>query len=205
MSDESPMTEAAEGEAEAAERIAAADDAWAFDVLVAAEAAWDEAVPGWRAVLAAAGEAVTPILRERLAEAGVLAPVEVAVMLSDDAAVRELNRDWRDADKPTNVLSFAAWWDDDCPPPPAPGLPVMLGDVVFARETVVAEAARDGIPAAHHLAHLAIHGLLHLLGYDHQEPDEAEEMETLEIRLLAAQGIADPYADPEARGGRGDG
>ena len=81
--------------------------------------------------------------------------------------MRELNRDWRGFDKPTNVLSFATWWDDDCPPPPAPDLPAHLGDLALALETLLAEALAEGKAPADHLAHLVLHGLLHLIGYDH--------------------------------------
>ncbi len=176
---------------EIVDRIAAADGAWAFEVEAAA--AWEAAVPGWRTVLARVAAAAAPTLREALVEAGGLAPAEIAVLLADDAAVRELNRDWRGLDKPTNVLSFATWWDDDCPPPPAAGVAVHLGDLELALETLLAEAASEGKPPADHLAHLTLHGILHLLGYDHLEEDEARDMESLEIRLLAEIGVPDPY------------
>lgn len=117
-------------------------------------------------------------------------PAEVSLVLADDATVRDLNRDWRGKDKPTNVLSFPA--EDDFPMPDAPRL---LGDIVLARETVAREALEQSKSFDHHLSHLVVHGLLHLLGYDHIEDREAEEMEALEIDLLAAMGIPDPYGD----------
>ena len=92
-------------------------------------------------------------------------------------------------DAPTNVLSFPA----AASAPPAPGAPLLLGDVVLAFETVAAEAAAQGKPLADHLAHLVVHGVLHLLGFDHEADAEAERMEALETRLLAGLGIADPY------------
>lgn len=121
------------------------------------------------------------------------AQYEMSIVLADDAFVRELNRNYRNIDKPTNVLSFPA--EDE-------GVqgPRMLGDVVLAFETVQREAAEAGKPARDHLAHLIVHGTLHLLGYDHEEAPEAEKMEALERKILAGLGIADPY-QAEAGGG----
>jgi len=113
---------------------------------------------------------------------------EVAVMLTDDARIRELNKEWRGQDKPTNVLSFPA-----APPPGVASAPLMLGDIAIAFETTRSEAETEGKPFQNHLSHLAIHGFLHLLGYDHLDDDEAEEMEALEREILASLGIADPY------------
>ncbi len=111
---------------------------------------------------------------------------EVSVLLTDDAAVRELNRTWRGLDKPTNVLSFPAAKQ-------ASGQPPMLGDIAIAYETVAREAAEEGKPFLHHLAHLAVHGYLHLMGYDHQTDSEAEAMEALERDILRSLRIPDPY------------
>jgi probable rRNA maturation factor len=112
---------------------------------------------------------------------------EIAIALSSDAAVRELNGRFRGQDKPTNVLSF----------PAAPGFPgvqaMPSGDIVIAYETVLREAAADDKPALHHLAHLTVHGLLHLAGYDHDDDADAETMERLEQRILASLAIPDPY------------
>lgn len=120
-------------------------------------------------------------------------PPEVSVLLADDGRVRELNRDWRGKDSPTNVLSFPAWEPGTQLPPEGP-LP--LGDVAVALETVLREAAAEGKTPEAHLAHLVVHGTLHLLGHDHEVEDEAERMEALEVRALEALGIADPYAAP---------
>ncbi|MGE5477893.1 MAG: rRNA maturation RNase YbeY [Bacteroidales bacterium] len=120
-------------------------------------------------------------------------PVEISVVLADDATVQGLNRDWRGKDKPTNVLSFAALDDEDAPL--AEGAPLLLGDVILAFETCQDEAAGLGKPLSEHLCHLVVHGVLHLLGYDHEDDEtEAEEMERLETAILAGFGIADPYA-----------
>ncbi|HEX8374556.1 MAG TPA: rRNA maturation RNase YbeY, partial [Geminicoccaceae bacterium] len=121
-----------------------------------------------------------------------LPPVEVSVLLADDAHVRELNRVWRGVDKPTNVPSFPAREPGE--PWPAEG-PAHLGDVAVALETVLREAAAEGKAPGDHLAHLVVHGTLHLLGHDHDADAEADAMEALEVRVLAGLGVADPYRD----------
>jgi probable rRNA maturation factor len=116
---------------------------------------------------------------------------ELSLLLTDDKRIRIVNRDWRGFDKATNVLSFPA-----APPERIPSSPV-LGDIVLALETVEREAEAEDKAVADHLSHLVIHGLLHLLGEDHETPDQAEQMEALEIAALARLGIADPYADSD--------
>jgi probable rRNA maturation factor len=113
---------------------------------------------------------------------------ELSVVLTDDESQRALNRQWRGIDKPTNVLSF---------PQIEPFGPVsgLLGDLTLARETLEREAGEMGIAFGDHLTHLVVHGVLHLLGYDHVEPVDALVMEPLETQILAGLGIADPYAD----------
>jgi len=123
------------------------------------------------------------------------ADAELAVMLTDDAGIQTLNRNWRGQDKPTNVLSFPALQ-------PAGGQssddgPRMLGDIAIAWETTRREADDEQKPFDHHLSHLAVHGFLHLVGYDHENDVDAEAMEHLERDILAALGIADPYADQD--------
>lgn len=121
------------------------------------------------------------------------APVVIGLLLADDAAIRELNRAWRGQDKPTNVLSFPA------PAQPSGGAgPRVLGDIALAYETVVREARQEAKVLADHVAHLLVHGTLHLLGRDHQGNEEADAMEALEIRALAGIGIANPYRDEAA-------
>lgn len=119
-----------------------------------------------------------------------LAPAEACVALSDDAAVHELNRRYRGKDAPTNVLSFPA---PDIAFPENEAGPRPLGDLVLAYETLVREARDQDIPLAHHLQHLVVHGLLHLLGFDHETDREAEEMEAIEVEILAGLGISNPY------------
>jgi probable rRNA maturation factor len=115
---------------------------------------------------------------------------ELSLLFTDDAHIKALNAEWRGKDKPTNVLSFPAFPPDK----QSVDLPPMLGDIVLAYETVDKEAALEEKPFDHHLSHLLVHGLLHLLGYDHEEDGEAEEMEALERRVLARLAIDDPYA-----------
>jgi probable rRNA maturation factor len=116
-------------------------------------------------------------------------PTEVSLVFGDDEMIREINAEWRDKDKPTNVLSFPAF---PVTPGKMPG--PMLGDIIIARETVEREAVELDKSFEDHLTHLMVHGFLHLLGYDHIEIDDAEKMETLETRILAELGLSDPYA-----------
>ncbi len=116
----------------------------------------------------------------------------LSILMADDATVRTLNRDWRGKDSPTNVLSFPSDM------PAIPDEPDFLGDIALARETLEREAALDGKTLDDHLRHLVVHGVLHLLGYDHIEKAEAEEMESTETRILAGLGVADPYAGSDA-------
>ncbi|WP_315812171.1 rRNA maturation RNase YbeY [Bradyrhizobium sp. SZCCHNR2028] len=120
---------------------------------------------------------------------------EIAVMLTDDDGIRTLNSNWRGIDKPTNVLSFPALQPTG--PRGEDDAPRMLGDIAIAYETMRREADEEQKPFAHHLSHLTVHGFLHLIGYDHETDDEAEEMEALEREILAHLGIPDPYADRE--------
>lgn len=114
---------------------------------------------------------------------------DVAVLFTDDAAIAEINAEWRGSDKPTNVLSFPT--PEDMPVPA--GESRLLGDIVLARGVIGREAAEQGKALHDHTAHLIVHGTLHLLGYDHESDDEAEEMEALETRILKGLGISDPY------------
>ena len=135
--------------------------------------AWTAAVPDAGARAEAAG---------RAALGG--AAGEVVVLLTDDATVHDLNQRFRGKDRPTNVLSF-----------PAPGTArPHLGDLVLASGVCIAEAADQGKTVADHLSHLVVHGVLHLLGHDHENDAEAEAMEARERATLATLGVADPYA-----------
>jgi probable rRNA maturation factor len=117
---------------------------------------------------------------------------ELAIVLTDDSRIRALNQAWRGLDKPTNVLSFPATARGD------QGAPALLGDIVIAYETSKREASAQGTAFLHHLAHLTVHGFLHLHGYDHEAEDEAETMERLERQILARLHVPDPYAARDA-------
>ena len=130
-----------------------------------------------------------------IADAGT-ADAEVAVMLTDDAGIRTLNRNWRGIDKPTNVLSFPALAD-------RPGADAGAPRHARRHRDRLSDHAPGGRgrrqkPFDHHLSHLAVHGFLHLIGYDHETDDDAETMEGLEREILARLGIPDPYADRDA-------
>jgi probable rRNA maturation factor len=116
----------------------------------------------------------------------------VAVLLTDDASIQAMNAQWRGIDKPTNVLSFPA------AQAPTAADDTHLGDIAIAYETVAAESASENKTFADHLAHLAVHGYLHLVGFDHETDAEAVRMEHLETEILSGLGIADPYADQTA-------
>ncbi|MGH1572631.1 rRNA maturation RNase YbeY [Methylobacterium sp. P31] len=146
---------------------------------------WETAVPGLESLVTRAVEAGLAIAPEKPD-----GPVEVSVLLTDDAAVQDLNRTWRGKDKPTNVLSFPA-----APQPRHAGTATPLGDVVLAYETLVRESTEQSKPLQNHLAHLLVHGTLHCLGQDHEIGEaEADAMEALEVAALATLGIPDPYA-----------
>ncbi len=134
---------------------------------------------GWSRALPSAAELV------RRAAAAALGPADgdVVVLLTDDAAVQDLNARFRDRDRPTNVLSF----------PAAESAAPHLGDLVLALGVCVAEAQAQGKTLADHLSHLTVHGLLHLLGRDHQDEADADAMEAEERAILASLGVADPY------------
>jgi len=115
---------------------------------------------------------------------------EVSVRVVDEPEMRDLNREYRDQDKPTNVLAFPACDDSFAPPGESP----LLGDIVVCAGVVAREAEEQGKPLAHHWSHMLVHGTLHLLGHDHVSTPQAAAMEALERRILASLGIADPYA-----------
>jgi probable rRNA maturation factor len=145
----------------------------------------------WRAAEPRAEELATEAAIAALAPHPDVADGELAILLADDASVRDLNRRFRGKDAPTNVLSF-----------PAPAtIPGQLGDIVLAFGVCAREAAEQGKSLADHLQHLTAHGVLHLLGYDHETDVEAESMEALERAILSGLGVGDPYAE---RGDQGD-
>lgn len=158
------------------------------DVLVEA-GAWS-ALPDAASLIEQAVKAACRRARED-ADLDVPDGAEIAVMLTDDAGIRALNRDWRGKDKATNVLSF--------PTPEAArmGGDPHFGDIAIAFETLQREASGEDKPLAHHLVHLAVHGTLHLLGHDHEDGEDAEAMESLERSVLAGLGVPDPYAETD--------
>jgi probable rRNA maturation factor len=143
-------------------------------------------------------------LAERAARAAATVAPELAnprlsagVLFTSDAEIHALNREWRQRDKPTNVLSFPMLEREALLALAADGPPELLGDVALAHETCAREAGEKAIPLDHHAAHLIVHGLLHLAGHDHEISEaEAEAMEVLETKALAICGIADPYGEP---------
>jgi probable rRNA maturation factor len=145
----------------------------------------------WQSVAtrsAAAAQSVAPELAR--------ARLSASLLFTSDNEIQALNREWRQRDKPTNVLSFPMLARDDLLGLTADGPPELLGDVALAYETCAIEADERRVPLEHHAAHLIVHGLLHLAGYDHEtSPAEAEAMEALETKALAICGIADPYGD----------
>jgi probable rRNA maturation factor len=156
----------------------------AIDVMVESSSWPDDAEVVVRAAITAAATAADGDFRNST----------VAVLLTDDAALRRLNAQWRDIDKPTNVLSFPA------APPLAGSEAKPLGDIAIAWETTAREAREEGKPLADHLSHLAVHGFLHLLGYDHESEAQAETMEQLERAILRRLDVPDPYLTPEVGG-----
>lgn len=145
----------------------------------------------WEALAAraaeAAGEGEPLLANPRLA---------VSLLFTSDDEVHTLNREWRQRDKPTNVLSFPMLEREELQTLAPDGPPELLGDIALAYATCAREAEEKGITLEAHATHLIVHGLLHLAGHDHVDSDEqAEAMEGLETRILAKLGIADPYGD----------
>lgn len=161
--------------------------------------------PDWRLRLPRARSLALKAASKALAAAGIpvdgdgAALLEISLVLADNAFIRELNRDYRGKDTPTNVLSFPALDARDIKrlrqPAATSAAPrdLPLGDIVLALETVESEAEAAGKSIKDHYYHLIVHGLLHLIGYDHIEDAEAAEMERLETAILASMGIIDPY------------
>ena len=130
---------------------------------------------------------IKTVARRAIVKAAIMAALpkyELSVLLTDDPTIRTINADWRGVNAPTNVLSF---------PAPGGGERPFIGDIVLAYETIAAEARAERKPFAHHFAHLAVHGFLHLLGYDHIRKKDAEIMEDAERAILRQLRIPDPY------------
>lgn len=138
------------------------------------EEGWNRAISGLRLL-------TEKTLHQTLAHLNLDTPFEISVVLSNDASIQVLNKIYRGKDKPTNVLSFP---QDD---------PVLLGDIILALETLQREADEQQKPLEGHFQHLLVHGLLHLLGHDHETDEEAAEMEGLEIKICKTLGLPSPY------------
>lgn len=166
----------------------------------------DVACPGWRRLLPAAAAVARRAAGVALDSARLPADLagralELSVILTDDATIRRLNRDYRQSDRPTNVLSFAQ--RDGATWPAAESEPVLLGDVVVARQTVSAEATAGGRRFGDHLSRVVVHGVLHLLGYDHETDADAAAMEGVEAAALLRLGLdRSDQGEPPAAGGR---
>lgn len=146
---------------------------------------------GWEALARRAADAAANVAPE-LANPRLSA----SLLFTSDAEIHALNREWRQRDKPTNVLSFPMLEREDLLNLAPEGLPELLGDIALAHETCAREAGEKGIPLEHHAAHLIVHGLLHLAGHDHEiSAADADAMEALETKALAILGIANPYDD----------
>ncbi len=159
----------------------------AFDIDI--DAVWPSSTD-WEALAARAAEAAARVAPE-LAHANLL----VSLVMADDEEVRALNQQWRAKDKPTNVLSFPMLSREEVLAAAANAdTPIMLGDMILAHGVCAREAADKGVPVESHAAHLMVHGLLHLAGYDHETGEaDAAEMEGIETKALALMGIPDPY------------
>ena len=160
----------------------------------------DVTADGWRTAIAGsalAEEIVVEAVLAALASVGPAYPVEIGVRLTGDAEMRSFNRTYRGRDSATNVLSFALAADGDkqaAAVPQPEDAPKLLGDILTAYETCAREAEDEAKPLPDHLRHMVVHGVLHLLGYDHETADEAAQMEALERQILAQLGVPDPYA-----------
>ena len=155
------------------------------------EASIDRSI--WVDALVNSFQQIAPKIFDDILAAHDSPPASVSLCLCNDLQMRQINRQHRQIDKATNVLSFPAY---DMPSHrPELGTPALLGDIVIAAETVTREAGSLQLPVADYLMHLFVHGMLHLFGYDHVDDDMAEIMESLEIKFLANIGIANPYQD----------
>ena len=163
----------------------------AIDVALASPS-WSRMRPAARQL---ARDAAELALTRGLAESLLALPeaIEISITLADDQMQYRLNREYRGQDAATNVLAFPIWQPGMRIPAEAP---LLLGDVVLAFETVAREAVEQDKPLTDHLRHLIVHGVLHLLGHDHQTQAEAVRMESLETSILAELGVPDPYRDP---------
>ena len=161
-----------------------------MDLDIALETEWP-ATTDWEALAARAADASISVAPELGSPR-----LTASLVFADDAELHALNNEWRGKDKPTNVLSFPMLEREELLALSPEGPPELLGDIALSLETCAREAQEKGVPLDHHAAHLIVHGLLHLAGFDHEiSSEDATAMEALEIKALALMGIADPYGD----------
>ena len=163
------------------------------------EPVWEDTFPLYNKRIADCFEQIVAHVPEAR-NFGKIPHLELSILLTNDQNIRELNRDYRDKDKATNVLSFPSLTEEDIDVflrqgSEIPDFPIILGDIIFAYETIKKEALDQGKSFSDHFCHLCFHGMLHLMGYDHVEDVQAEEMEALEKKLLSKLSIDDPYQD----------
>ena len=148
---------------------------------------WETETQKWQSLL-------LPVVEKTFHFLEIARELEVNILLTNDATLQDLNHRFRNNNKPTNVLSFSNLEEGD-----DPWLinnektPLLLGDIALAYETITEEALKQHKSFDHHLSHLLVHGLLHLLGYDHENEEDATEMENLEVKILSALTIDNPY------------
>lgn len=141
------------------------------------EKRWTKRIPSWKVEISYALEKIAEVLGKDFSKN------EVSVVLTNDREIQNLNKTFRYKDKPTNVLSFPSHEEGE------------LGDIILAYETILREAEESKISPLHHTLHLIVHGFLHLLGYDHEKDNDAQQMENMEIQILKDLNIANPYED----------
>jgi probable rRNA maturation factor len=164
-----------------------------LEIAIEADEEWDSS-RSWDALVRNAAEAaIAESAFPQLATGE--RPVEISVLLTSDDKVRDLNVEYREKDKPTNVLSFPMVDPEDLRDTNVASPELLLGDIILAHGVCKAEADEKGVSIEQHATHLVVHGTLHLLGYDHLDEDEAAEMEAREIRALDRLGIANPYEE----------
>jgi probable rRNA maturation factor len=164
-----------------------------LEVAIDADEEWDSS-RSWEGLVRRAAEAA--IAESAFARLATLErAVEISVLLTGDAKVRDLNAEYRGKHGPTNVLSFPMADPEDLRGASVAGSELLLGDIIIARGVCAAEAADKGVSIEDHAAHLLVHGTLHLLGYDHEAEKDAADMEAREVRALKRLGIANPYEE----------
>jgi len=162
-----------------------------LEVAIDSDEEWDSS-PSWEALVRSAAEAaIAESAFPQLTSSA--RPVEISVLMTGDEKVRELNAEYRQKDRPTNVLSFPMSDVAELREANVAGPELLLGDIILARGVCEAEAAEKGVTVEDHATHLIVHGTLHLLGYDHHGDEQANDMEAREIRALERLGIANPY------------